>query len=859
MGNGRYLRGGHYNLDLVIEAGDFFMHAELTQPLDHKETAQTDDIFNRSNLTRMQMLYWTGYQLRPDVPLYAAPLVFELPQAIDVALFKTAVQSIINQSDALRTILEVVEGVPRQVVQPYLAAPLLFCDFSYADDPREQAHAWLLQIAKTPFDPSVSLAQFALAQIGPDSFAWLLNQHHIIADATSAFHIYRAVARTYEQLVNPEQALEPIPLQPFQTYLNFERTYRESPQFQRADRFWQQRLDKNVEPLRFFGQKSSKKSTHINRVVVELDSARTAKFAALAAQADFRDLTTELTMFNLLSALFFALIYHLTGNQRLTFMTPMHNRPTQAFRQTVGLLMEICPFVVDIDPEESFASLVHKLKQQTRGVMRFAQHGSSIPLKNKAHDLMFNYHTRPLLTFNGQTIEQKQLSVGHSTESFALHVHEFEETGRLLFKFDFHQDIFTDAQQETAVAMFHSLLDAFLADTTQLLKEVPLPWTALDTAVTALASKTSTYIAPRDRLELDLIGLWEGVLGISGIGIYDNYFDLGGTSWQAMNLFANIEKLTGHYLPLSTLVEAGTIAELADILRNQSGSDPWPILVNLQAGAPEQRPLFLIHGGGGHVLIFTKLTKYLPPHIPIYAFQARGMDGKTPPFESIEAMAAHYIEALLEKQPQGPYRLAGYSMGGAIVLEMAQQLQAKGHQISFLGIIDTPAQNPNLKWVRRATRFTAWILRLSPHKEKQLFIKNRHRMWVGLRQIVANRKKRFLRRFQSPPSPVEGGYNKDQEDVRVQQINVANTRAFYSYIPRRYRGAVTLFKSTEGYRDIYRATNDPLMGWQRITSHLFVHTVTGNHNQIMLEPNVETLAQAFTNTLEDLSPPKQSG
>jgi hypothetical protein len=57
---------------------------------------------------------------------------------------------------------------------------------------------------------------------------------------------------------------------------------------------------------------------------------------------------------------------------------------------------------------------------------------------------------------------------------------------------------------------------------------------------------------------------------------HHNYFDLGGTSWQAMSLFAEIEKLTGHYLPLSTLVQSGTVAELADVLRNQSGSDPWP-------------------------------------------------------------------------------------------------------------------------------------------------------------------------------------------------------------------------------------------------------------------------------------------
>jgi thioesterase domain-containing protein len=74
---------------------------------------------------------------------------------------------------------------------------------------------------------------------------------------------------------------------------------------------------------------------------------------------------------------------------------------------------------------------------------------------------------------------------------------------------------------------------------------------------------------------------------------------------------------------------------------------------------------------------------------------------------------------LLQHQPEGPYRLAGYSMGGAIVLEMAQQLKAKGREVSFLGIIDTPAQNPNLIWVRRATGLAARILRLTPQQETE--------------------------------------------------------------------------------------------------------------------------------------------
>lgn len=115
--------------------------------------------------------------------------------------------------------------------------PLLYRDYSGEENPKQQASAWLMQVAQTPFNAAASLIQFAVAKVGPDSSDWLLNQHHIVADATSAFHVYRAVARAYEQLLRPGESLQPIPLQPFHTYLNFEREYQKSPQFQRAEKF----------------------------------------------------------------------------------------------------------------------------------------------------------------------------------------------------------------------------------------------------------------------------------------------------------------------------------------------------------------------------------------------------------------------------------------------------------------------------------------------------------------------------------------------------------------------------------------------------------------------------------------------
>lgn len=828
------------------------MQENLTKQTAVTTAAAAGNFYARSNLTRMQMLYWTGQQLRPDIPLYAAPMAFVLNGVLDTALFCQAMQAVMDQSDALRSVIQVVDGLPQQQVQAQVSAPVQLKDFSKEEDPTAAAHAWLQSIVATPFDLQRSLIQFALAQIGPEKHIWLICQHHIICDATSAFNVYRFVTQTYEQQISGSEAGTLPTVIPFQIYLEYEREYRESKQFQRAKRYWQQRLSKDVTPLHFFGRPSAKKTTKTHRLDIELDSDRAAKLIALAEQERFQDLTQELTMFNVLASLFFALVYHLTNTRRISFLAPMHNRPTQAFRQIIGLLMELAPFVVEIEENETPASLIQQLKKQTRGVMRFAQYSSSIALNNKVHDLMFNYHKRPYFTFNNQPVEQDHLHVGHSGDSFALHVHEFEESGLFKLKFDFHSEVFKEEERGQVITLFYALFDAFVTDCNQPLSEIDLPYSVVQTAVslpaTTMPKAHAAFAPPRDHLELDLKKLWEKILGLSRISIHDNFFDLGGTSWQAMNLFADIEKLTGHYLPLVTLVQAGTIAELAETLRHVSGTEAWPTLVTIQEGSPSKKPLYLVHGGGGHVLIFTKMARHLPPDQPVFAFQARGLDGKTRPLRTVEEMATHYVEALLKHQPQGPYQLGGYSMGGAVAFEIAQQLQARGHQVDFVGIIDTPAQHPRLKWVRLCTQFVARLLHLSPAREQMLFIQNRHRFWVGFRQMLVNQRSRLTQK-RGYSQARNNASNQPQEDARVQKITMVNNRAFFCYVPKQYSGLVTLFKSTEGYRDIYRDTKDPLMGWQRVSQGVNVYLLEGNHNQIMDEPHVQSLAAAFVEAL----------
>ncbi len=187
-------------------------------------------------------------------------------------------------------------------------------------------------------------------------------------------------------------------------------------------------------------------------------------------------------------------------------------------------------------------------------------------------------------------------------------------------------------------------------------------------------------IAPRNRIELQLAAIWEQVLGISKIGVKDNFFDLGGYSLLALRMFSAIEQTFGKRLPMALLFQAPTIEQLADVLADEGCVVRWRSLVAIQ---PEgtNTPFFAVPGVGGNVLVFARLAKLLGEEQPFYGLQARGLDGKEKPFMRVEEMAAHYLDEIRSVQPHGPYLIGGTCTGGLVAYEIAQQLVAKGQEV----------------------------------------------------------------------------------------------------------------------------------------------------------------------------------
>jgi amino acid adenylation domain-containing protein len=196
-------------------------------------------------------------------------------------------------------------------------------------------------------------------------------------------------------------------------------------------------------------------------------------------------------------------------------------------------------------------------------------------------------------------------------------------------------------------------------------------------------------LPPRDELELRLVGMWKEILGVQPVGVLDDFFALGGHSLLAARLAARIRTRLGRELPLASLLRAPTVAGLAALLRLGDEPAERRALVEIQPGG-DRRPLFAVHPVGGEVLCYLDLARALGPLQPVFGLQAGALAGETKE-PTIEAMAAAYLAEIRTVQPQGPYRLAGWSMGGLVAFEMARQLTRRGEAVELLAVIDVPA------------------------------------------------------------------------------------------------------------------------------------------------------------------------
>ncbi|WP_216362277.1 thioesterase domain-containing protein, partial [Microcystis aeruginosa] len=200
--------------------------------------------------------------------------------------------------------------------------------------------------------------------------------------------------------------------------------------------------------------------------------------------------------------------------------------------------------------------------------------------------------------------------------------------------------------------------------------------------------KNIPKIGPRNLVELQLAQIWSEILGINDIGIQENFFELGGHSLLAVSLINRIEQKLDKRLPLTSLFQNGTIASLAQLLAQETTQPASSPLIAIQSQG-DKTPFFAVHPIGGNVLCYADLARNLGTKQPFYGLQSLGLSELEKTVASIEEMAMIYIEAIQTVQASGPYYLGGWSMGGVIAFEIAQQLLTQGQEVALLALIDS--------------------------------------------------------------------------------------------------------------------------------------------------------------------------
>jgi amino acid adenylation domain-containing protein len=212
-----------------------------------------------------------------------------------------------------------------------------------------------------------------------------------------------------------------------------------------------------------------------------------------------------------------------------------------------------------------------------------------------------------------------------------------------------------------------------------------LPAPAFDRSATS-----QELVAPRTDAERRLAEIWSEVLEVEEIGVYDNFFALGGHSLLAVRLFSVIERKLGVSLPLATLFQSATIAELARTIDRQSEStqvSPWASVVPIRPQGARP-PFFFVDDIRGWLIGYQTLIDGFPEDVPVYGLQAPGVDRSRLPIYAMEELAAYYVEQMRAFQPHGPYYFGGFCFSGVVAYEMARQLTEQGQRVGIVALID---------------------------------------------------------------------------------------------------------------------------------------------------------------------------
>lgn len=340
---------------------------------------------------------------------------------------------------------------------------------------------------------------------------------------------------------------------------------------------------------------------------------------------------------------------------------------------------------------------------------------------------------------------------------------------------------------------------------------------------------------PRNLTESMMVAVWCEVLGVRGVGIHDNFFDRGGHSLLGVKLITAVRETFRCELPLRSLFECPTIAQLAQRVGGESeAQSTMAHLLRIQKGNGSV-PLFFVPGGGGgerEFMVYARMMRTLGANVPVYGFRVWGLDGRTQPHNSVEALASVLIREMKTVQTSGPYFLAGECLGGILAFEMARQLKKAGDEVRFLGMLDTSCPTPSF-FVKA---FTAKLKPRFKQCVERWFRLPWSRRLTGIPAVIGETIENLgsdLGCIRVHPCETD---DVSKRQYGVKWVSYTYPRMLLRYRPKPYDGRVTLL-ITEKFKHLAKVP----AAWEDFASGgLDIHTVPGNHQDYLRDHGAET-------------------
>lgn len=844
-------------------------------------------------LSISQERLWYHHQFEPDSSLNNIITAYQIDGNLDLDLLNRAQHAIAQRHEILRTTFPTVNGLPTIQIAPewHLSIPIEDLQQIPPTERDEVAHQRAIAESRRAYDLETGpLFRMRLLQLEPDKYILVLTMHRMMADGVSVDVVFRELVTHYQAyLLDRALVLPELPIQ-YIDYAHWQRHRLQGEFLDRHLRYWKEHLKAPLPQL----------NLPISRPRPATYCFNTQRRRLIFPKQLHDALNTlskaeEATLFMTLMAALKVLLYPYADREDVTICCSNAGRNRAEIEHAIGPFFNSLAIRTDLSGNPTFRETISREKQVALGAfahqdLPFEQLVPELDTSGtKGRSSLFQVffalnpswkdgNTLSTVELPGITFDTMfgYLYTGKTKFDLFLVAREAEEGLQLLF--EYNSDLFDPEVILPIMDRFQTLLETIVADPDRPIAELsiltPIEQQQL---VTAAAIQAELPAAPEsisigDDCERELTKIWERVLDFAPIGIADNFFDLGGNSLTAVRLFAEIATTFEKNLPLSMLLKAPTIGQLAAVIRQDVAADIWSPLVEIKPGTAKS-PLFCIHGGGFNILVYRDLASKLDADRPVYGLQARGLDSHQPLADRLEAMATDYINEIQRVQPVGPYLLAGLSNGGNIAIEMAQQLHAKGETVALVAMFDSyaPAGITLLSPVPRFLSSLSYALKYSaPRAIAKLRQAGAKQMAIDLKTTIdrlfkakttadapashseppdrhptnENALDRNLNRvsnyilehspwsFFSPSAQLQTSQAPVAETLK--QMERYYSKIYKTYTPQPYAGKITSFQAIEPPPGYHR---DPYLGWGEIAQGgVEIYKIPGNHTSMMESP-----------------------